>query len=324
MDPRSAFARTARVHRHVRSMMHRFLCSAAATVSLLGCGTESATPDDTTATSAGSTSDPSGTTTAATSGASVTVSSGDAGDTTQGGEATDTSGGTPASLPEAYIQAAPYPHLVIEVDAVDGWAPRAETATQIPASLESILAKPAGVEAILDETLPPGASDGVWTFAELDALAAETLDLEVDVDTVKMHVLFLDGRYMAEDPNAVILGLAWHRSEIAIFAETIDQLCRGQVGPGLEERLCAGTERSVWVHEIGHLLGLVDNGIPMLTSREDPDHAHHDINEDCVMFWAAERENAVQKLAMQLQDLDIAYLDFDDACLADIADVRDQ
>ncbi len=135
--------------------------------------------------------------------------------------------------------------------------------------------------------------------------------------------MFLDGTFGGEDSGAV-LGLAWGRSRVAIFKETIELLCQGQVGMGLEERLCAGTERSVWVHELGHLLGLVDNGTPMLTPREDPDHPKHDLNQECVMYWAAERQNAIQQLAMKLVETDIAYLDFDDACLTDIAAVRDE
>lgn len=226
-------------------------------------------------------------------------------------------------LPMDFIRGDRFGRLVIEIDAADGWGPRDEAVTAIPDALEAILDKPQGVEAVLDQTLEPVGSDHGWTFSELDAFAASTLDYEVDEDTVKMHVLFLDGYYVGDDPDSVILGLAWGRSKLAIFSETIAASCQGHVGQGLEERLCAGTERSVWVHEIGHLLGLVNNGTPMLTEREDPDHSHHDINEECVMYWAAERQNAVEHLASRLLDTDVAYLDFDDACLADLAAVRD-
>lgn len=228
----------------------------------------------------------------------------------------------PPIVPADFIRAEPYSRLVLEVDAARGWAPRAEAMTAIPDALDAVLDKPDGVQAVLDATLEPVGEDHVWTFSELNALAEATADLEVEANTVKMHVLFVDGSYAGDDPDAVILGLAWGRSKLALFSQTIAVSCQGQVGPGLEERLCAGTERSVWVHEIGHLLGLVDNGTPMITDREDPDHPHHDINEDCVMYWAAERQNAVQHLASKLIDSDIAYLDFDDACLADIAAVR--
>jgi hypothetical protein len=214
--------------------------------------------------------------------------------------------------------------LVIELDVVSGWGPRAELLDQIPISLGELLDKPGGVEIVLDEVFEAHAEGFEWSFAELDALAEESSNLEVGDDTVVMHVLFLDGAYVsADDPEAVILGLAWGRTKIAIFEETIEESCQGQVGQGLEERLCAGTERSVWVHEIGHILGLVNLGTPMVTPREDPDHPHHDTNEECVMYWAAERQNAIQKLAQKLVDQDIEYLDFDAACLADIAAVRE-
>ncbi len=255
----------------------------------------------------------------------ATTSSDPSSDPSTGDSASSTTGSDvdPPIGPADFIRSAPYSRLVLEVDAARGWAPRAEAMTEIPAALAAILDKPDGVEAILDQTLDPVGSDHGWTFSELNALAEATLDLEVDADTVKMHVLFLDGYYVGDDPDAVILGLAWGRTKLAVFGQTIATSCQGQVGAGLEERLCAGTERSVWVHEIGHLLGLVDNGTPMITEREDPDHPHHDLNEECVMYWAAERQNAVQHLASRLTDSDIAYLDFDDACLADLAAVRD-
>ncbi len=53
-------------------------------------------------------------------------------------------------------------------------------------------------------------------------------------------------------------------------------------------------------HEIGHTLGLVDNGVPMVQDHEDPDHANHTADPECIMYWAYERRAAVKKLEQVL------------------------
>jgi hypothetical protein len=43
-------------------------------------------------------------------------------------------------------------------------------------------------------------------------------------------------------------------------------------------------EQATVVHEFGHLAGLVDNGVPMVSPHLDPEHAKHCTNEVCVMY----------------------------------------
>lgn len=47
-------------------------------------------------------------------------------------------------------------------------------------------------------------------------------------------------------------------------------------------------EQSTLVHEMGHALGFVNNGVPMKTPYEDSAHKHHSLDENCVMFWKNE------------------------------------
>ena len=85
------------------------------------------------------------------------------------------------------------------------------------------------------------------------------------------------------------------------------------------------TEHSVWIHEIGHLLGLVDNGLPMVSDHRDPDPGHgaHDDNELCVMYWANDRSGMLERIRDNVEGGEESSLGFDDACLADIAALRD-
>ncbi len=47
-------------------------------------------------------------------------------------------------------------------------------------------------------------------------------------------------------------------------------------------------EQTTLIHEFGHALGLVDNGLPLSSEHLDPEHRAHCEHSDCVMYWANE------------------------------------
>jgi hypothetical protein len=241
-----------------------------------------------------------------------------------GGGLSNTSGvdtTQPASKVLEYLRSDPYPRLVLEVDAVPGFEPRASTRDQLETRLEQVLDKPAGVVVTLDGQVASRGADHVWTFEELQALANQTFNLAVPTGTVKMHVLFVDGRYGSD--AGTVLGLAWEQQTIAIFRQSLDEQCGGGT-PLFGDTLCADAELAIWVHEVGHVIGLVDNGLPMTTNHEDGQHPAHDVSQDCVMYWAYEGDALISKLQDQLLGTGDTSLDFCPHCLADIAAVRDR
>jgi hypothetical protein len=42
------------------------------------------------------------------------------------------------------------------------------------------------------------------------------------------------------------------------------------------------------VHEIGHALGLVNDGVDMVADHHDVQNGKHCTNQDCVMYWLNE------------------------------------
>ena len=231
--------------------------------------------------------------------------------------------GPVASRVEGYIRADQYARLVLEIDSVPGFGPRAAAQGGLIARLGPILDKPGGISAVADDALGAVGASHVWTFAELDALAGATFDLAVPADTTKMHVLFVDGGYEADTSSSKVLGIAWANTHVVMFKQTVEEICAS--APSLvREQVCEAAEEGVWTHETGHLLGLVDNGLPMVTDHEDGAHSGHDQDDGCVMYWAYEGQGLVDLFVTRILGGNDAKLDFDEACKADLAAVRNR
>lgn len=256
------------------------------------------------------------------------------------GPATETGGGDPgAATPDAVtpdtatgggnlpegrfvdlIRGDRFPKLVIELDVVAGKDPRAASKTALVQRLGALLDKPGGIEIVDGGGVTSRGSDYAWSFAELDQLAKDTFDLDVADDAIKIHVLFLDGHSDQDSGNGRVLGLAWGWTHLVMFSDSIAASCRG--GLGLQD-VCAETELGVWLHEVGHLIGLVDNGLPMIQPHKDEDHGAHDVSDDCIMYWAYEGSGAADALRTRLLGGQSGPPPFDERCKEDIAAIRD-
>jgi hypothetical protein len=200
------------------------------------------------------------------------------------------------------------PRLVVEIDATEALAPYPESIAYLRSWLASVVDKPDGIELEADEALQPMGSSFEWTFATLDSFARQHAQADDDA-APRIHVLALDGRYVAEGDPGVILGLAWGNRFVALFQDAIRERCRSGLTGALQQDVCKLAERNVWAHELGHTLGLVDNGIPMQTEHRDPDHGKHDLREGCLMYWAYDGpqvfDTLLARFGSQDQDLDL-------------------
>lgn len=50
-------------------------------------------------------------------------------------------------------------------------------------------------------------------------------------------------------------------------------------------------EQATLIHEFGHAIGLVNNGVPLASQHQDTAHGAHCTNDRCVMFWQVEGAN---------------------------------
>jgi hypothetical protein len=223
---------------------------------------------------------------------------------------------------DRYHRSEPDRALRFELDAVAGLEPYPSSTAYLAALVARAVDKPDGVTFEADETLSAFGSDHVWTFTELDAYSREHASDDTD-GVVTIHVLLTDGQYDGGDDSGTVLGLAWGQRYIALFQDPIRERCSGGALGGLQMSTCEIAERSVWAHEIGHVIGLVDNGLAQQTPHRDADHGRHDISDGCLMYWAYERPELFDVLLARLtanQDMDT---DFCANCWADLNAAKD-
>lgn len=212
--------------------------------------------------------------------------------------------------------------LRFEIDAVTGLAPYASSVEHVREEFSSLIEKPDGFVFDEDDSLAAFGADHEWTFEALDAFARQQAD-DGAGEPLTIHVLALDGRYISEDGSGTVLGLAWGERYIALFQDAIRAPCSGGgVGAPLSGGSCEIAERNVWTHEIGHILGLVDNGLPMRSAHRDAEHGRHDSSEGCVMYWAYEGPQLFDVLLSRLSAGQSPDLHFCERCRADIAAVQ--
>ncbi len=227
---------------------------------------------------------------------------------------------TSAMRPADYIRNQGFSRLVVELDTVPALSPRAGVTADVADVLNQVLDKPNGIVFETDETDLESADaygdgDGIWTFAELQQLAGERASLSLANGEIDIHTMWLDGVY----ENGNVLGVAWGQRFLAMFAKRIAQTCSLVA---LEDVLCPLAEATIWTHEIGHVIGLVDNGIPMINDHRDPDNGRHDISDESVMHWAYEGVGVMDVLQGRILANNEEVIPWGAECLNDLAAIR--
>lgn len=245
----------------------------------------------------------------------------------EGGAGGHAGGGNGGARWSHLIRSDGYPRLVFEIDAVPGQEPSPATEQALTQGLFHVVDKPGGIDAIEDEPIESPGEDHAWGTSELHALADRTANLQVPDDTITIHTLFIDGHSDADTNFVEVLGLAWGYQHIVLFQQTIARHCAASTLPELlQQEQCDAAELAIWTHETGHVLGLVDNGLPMVADHRDPDRAHgpHDASDQCVMYWAYQGTALFDVIGQRLLNGQPADLGFGPECLEDIAAERDR
>lgn len=193
------------------------------------------------------------------------------------GPSTDDHGPVGANGPA--ILAAGMPRLVVEIDRQEGARLPPAAVDHLMATLRRHADKPGGIARAGGSTF---ASDRTrWSAAQIRRTAAANRDVRSGPDRVAIYLLALRGEMTRDGQTSDAIGVAVNASEVGLFPER---------WAGLAD-LLGGSEavgRAVLVHELGHLLGLVNLTYEARHGREDPEHPGHSASRDSVMYWAIE------------------------------------
>lgn len=142
----------------------------------------------------------------------------------------------------------------------------------------------------LDKMKPiPVQNKKEWTAQEIHTLSASHCSSNTDK---KIHfcTIFLSGHFKESDQvkETTIAVSLNGTTVIAIFKDVIYSMSDASAPKLLKKFLGPFAEQATLVHEMGHALGAVDNGVKMHADHHDSSHPKHSTDQKCVMFWKIE------------------------------------
>jgi hypothetical protein len=143
------------------------------------------------------------------------------------------------------------------------------------------------------EAIDPGPGD-TFDIDRILEVSEAYRDVPNTGTEVGYHVLFFDGAYLDEDGRQdAVLG-------VSIGDTGVIALFKPAIGRG---RQATFVEQTTVIHELGHALGPVDRGVPMVQDHRDAEHGHHCTHDGCVMVWANEEpRDLVQFIQSYVKD----------------------
>ena len=181
--------------------------------------------------------------------------------------------GDTGSLNHGYLQAQPYTKIIVEIDYIQGYEPTSATKTAISDFFQNVAGKT--VTFAGENVITP--TKNTYTVNDIITTEKANRQHHTNGDTAVVYMMFLNGQF--ESPGA--LGVTYKASSSVLFVERMNDATSALI-------LYSQIEKAVAIHELGHLMGLVNINYQSERDHEDSQHPKHSNNENSVMFWAVE------------------------------------
>lgn len=205
--------------------------------------------------------------------------------------------------------------VLVDLHFVEGSGPNADAVAAMQQEVGRVLGKT--VDVTQKGGVPGKGATHRYTWDEIESLESGARSRFTDDATAVLFMLYVDGGSEADssDGSGRVLGAAYRGTSIVMFKGNIRQ--SSSENPGLinleNKPSQLEVERAVLVHEFGHALGLVNNGLAMQRPhemKEDPvpeteknEGEKHSVNKSGVMFWAVESSQILDLFFLQRQPI---------------------
>lgn len=182
-----------------------------------------------------------------------------------------------------------YDKLIVEIQFIEGFQPKATSVDRLKTFLQERLKKPAGISVTENAIPSPGLA--AYSLEDIREVEKAGRTQQPHEKTLTAYIFFADGDYAGNSGDSKVLGIAYGRTSMVIFEKTIKEYSGGLTQPPV------GTlESTVIQHELGHTLGLVNNGTSMESEHQDEPHGKHCNDKNCLMYYTAETTDIVGNL----------------------------
>lgn len=176
-----------------------------------------------------------------------------------------------------FLSATNYSSMAVQISYMPGNEPADSSLYYLNQFLNLYLNKPGGITIFKKNIVASGKN--TLTLKEIVSIENKyrisfTAGREIDV-----HILITDTYYSTKD----ILATSYWNTSYAIFGRTLNDFS-GSAGQVSKTRLMT----LLLCHEMGHLLGLVNQGTAMVTNHQDVAHGAHCNNINCLMNFGIE------------------------------------
>ncbi|WP_375240311.1 membrane metalloprotease [Polaribacter sp.] len=204
------------------------------------------------------------------------------------------------------LSASAFKKMIVEVAYIEGFKPTETALNNFKNFINDRTFKPEGVTFVEKSIENTGKT--TYTLDEVVEIEKVNRTQYNTNNTIAVWVLFIDGKSSKDTNQGAILGTAYWNTSFVIYQETIQGLSDSTFEPNRSL-----LESSVIHHEFGHILGLTNLGTDLQSDHEDEEHPKHCIEQDCLMYWAAESSQGIGNMVSggSLPTLDAQ-------CLADL------
>lgn len=191
------------------------------------------------------------------------------------------------------LSASSYTTVNIQIEYSPGMQLQQGSINNLVAFLQTFLNKPGGINITQTQVGSLNKSQ----ISVNDALLFEQSNRTVYTsgNSIGIFILVADADYSTPGVG----GVAYLNTSVVILEKTVQS---NSGGIGQANRV--NVESGVLEHEFGHLLGLVNNGTPMVVPHEDEAHKPHCNNKNCLMYYEIETSGLMNGLNSGIPTLD--------------------